>query len=44
MVRPTEEEGDLQKLQKLEDTQLRKEFFAQMQTLRNKVFRRVKTK
>ena len=44
MVRPTEEEKDLQNVQKLKDNQLRKEFFQQMQQLRQKVFKRVRPK
>ena len=44
MVRPTEEEKDLQKLQNIDDSQLRPEFVKQMQLLRTKVFRRVKPK
>ena len=44
LVRPTEEEKDLQNLQQLEDEVLRPEFLEQMQGLRTKVFKRVKPK
>jgi hypothetical protein len=44
MVRPTEEEKDLQNVQNLEDSQLRPEFTTQMELLRNKVFKRIKPK
>ena len=44
MIRPTEDEKDLQNVQRLDDSQLRKEFVAQMQDLRHKVFRKVKPK
>ncbi len=44
MVRPVENEKDLQNLQTLEDSEIRKEFIEQAQMLRNKVFRKVKPK
>ena len=44
MVRPTEEEKDLQNVQKVQDSGLRPEFVEQMQRLRNKVFIRIKPK
>ena len=44
MIRPTEDERDLQNVQSLDDSQLRKEFVNQMQNLRHKVFKRVKPK
>lgn len=44
MVRPVENEKDLQNLQTLEDEQIRKEFLEQAETLRNKVFKKVKPK
>jgi hypothetical protein len=44
MVRPTEEEKDLQKLNSLQDSQFRPEFTQQMKTLRQRVFKRVKPK
>ena len=44
MVRPTEEERALQNIQDADDSLLRKEFVGQMQTLREKVFKRVKPK
>jgi hypothetical protein len=44
MVRPTEEEKDLQKLQDMGDNLLRPEFFDQMGKLRDKIFKRVKPK
>lgn len=44
MVRPIENEIDLQNLQSLDDTSIRKEFLDQAETLRNKVFKKVKPK
>lgn len=44
MVRPTEEEKDLQRVQSLQDSQLRPEFTTQMALLRNKVFKRIRPK
>jgi len=44
MVRPIENEIDLQNLQSLDDTLIRKEFLDQAETLRNKVFKKVKPK
>jgi hypothetical protein len=44
MVRPTEEERDLQTLQRLPDHRLRPEFLHQMDSLRSKIFKRVKPK
>jgi hypothetical protein len=44
MVRPTEEEKDLQNLQKLPDESLRPEFVTQMTSLRSRIFKRVKPK
>ncbi len=44
MVRPIENEKDLQNLQTLEDNLIRREFLEQAETLRNKVFKKVKPK
>ncbi len=44
MVRPTEEERDLQNVQSIDDGQLRPEFVTQMKTLRGRIFKRVKPK
>lgn len=44
MVRPTEQEKDLQNVQNLEDSQLRPEFTNQMFSLRNRVFKKIKPK
>ena len=44
MVRPVENETDLQNLQTLDDSEIRKEFLDQAETLRNKVFKKVKPK
>ena len=44
MVRPVENEIDLQNLQTLDDSEIRKEFLEQAETLRNKVFKKVKPK
>lgn len=44
MIRPTEDEKDLQKLERLPDTALRAEFANQMRILRQKVFNRVRPK
>lgn len=44
MVRPTEEERDLQSLQKLQDNRLRPEFVEQMNTLRSRIYKRAKPK
>lgn len=44
IVRPTEEEKDLQKLNRLENEELRPEFVTQMTALRSKIFKRVKPK
>lgn len=44
MVRPTEEEKDLQTLQKMDDDKLRPEFIEQMTALRSRIFKRVKPK
>lgn len=44
MVRPTEQEKDLQNVQQLGDGHLRPEFLSQMQLLRHKVFKRIKPK
>ena len=44
MVRPTEDERDLQKLQDLENESMRAEFVDQMEELRAKIFKRVKPK
>jgi len=44
MVRPTEDEKDLQKLERLPDSAMRAEFSTQMRVLRQKVFNRVKPK
>ena len=44
MVRPTEEERDLQHVQSIDDGHLRPEFVTQMKTLRGRIFKRVKPK
>lgn len=44
MVRPVENEKDLQNLQALEDNFIRREFLDQAETLRTKVFKKVKPK
>lgn len=44
MVRPTENEKDLQSLQSLSDKEMRPEFCNQMQQLRQRIFKRVKPK
>ena len=44
MVRPTEDERDLQKLQNLTNGNMRPEFVNQMETLRAKIFSRVRPK
>lgn len=44
IVRPTEEEKDLQILQNLNDERLRPEFVDQMNGLRNRIFKRVRAK
>ena len=44
MVRPSEDEKDLQKLQGLDDKKMRPEFRTQMENLREKIFKRVKPK
>lgn len=44
MVRPTEEEKDLQSLQKLPDDKLRPEFKDQINRLRDRIYKRVKPK
>ena len=44
MVRPVEEESDLQNLQNLPDEQLRKEFLEQAKIFRNKVMKKIKPK
>jgi len=44
MVRPTEDEKDLQKLQDLKNENMRPEFVKQMETLRAKIFSRVRPK
>lgn len=44
MVRPTEQEKDLQNVQNLDDSSLRPEFATQMHNLRNKVFKKIKPK
>ena len=44
MVRPVEEEKNLQKLQYLPDEQLRVEFLEQAKNFRNKVFKKIKPK
>jgi len=43
-VRPVEDEQKLQKLQKLDDSELREEFLNQVNKLRNKIFTKVKVK
>lgn len=44
MVRPTEDEKDLQNLQCLPDSKLRPEFVDQMQILRSRIWKKVKPK
>jgi hypothetical protein len=44
MVRPVEDEKDLQNLQTIEDSKIRREFLDQAETLRNKVSKKVKPK
>lgn len=44
MVRPSEEESDLQNLQSLPDEALRPEFRKQLSDLRSKIFKKVKPK
>lgn len=44
IVRPTEEEKDLQMLQNIKDERLRPEFVDQMVALRTRIFKRVKPK
>jgi len=44
LVRPVENEKDLQNLQKLDDSQIRPEFVEQSKVLRNKVAKKVKPK
>ena len=44
MVRPTEDERDLQKLQDLTNGNMRPEFVKQMETLRAKIFNKVRPK
>ena len=44
MVRPVEEESDLQNLQNLPDDRLRKEFLEQAKLFRNKVMKKIKPK
>lgn len=44
MVRPVEQEKELQSLQSLPDDSLRSEFLTQTQQLRQKIFKRVKPK
>ena len=44
MVRPVEEESDLQNLQHLPDDKLRKEFLEQAKLFRNKVMKKIKPK
>lgn len=44
MVRPVEEEKELQSLQSMPDESLRQEFLSQINQLRSKIFKRVKPK
>ena len=44
MVRPVENENDLQNLQNLPDDKIRKEFLEQSEVLRTKVFKKIKPK
>jgi hypothetical protein len=44
MIRPTEDEKDLQRLEKIPDHAMRAEFSNQMRLLRTKIFNRVKPK
>ena len=44
MVRPTEDERDIQRLQDLTNQDMRPEFVEQMEALRAKIFKRVKPK
>lgn len=44
MVRPTEREKDLQRLDQIDNTNLRPEFVAQVESIRAKIYNRVKSK
>jgi hypothetical protein len=44
MVRPVEQESDLQKLDKMQDTEMRREFIDQITVVRNKIFKKLKPK
>lgn len=44
IVRPTEEEKDLQLLQKIKNEKLRPEFVEQMDSLRTRIYKKVKPK
>lgn len=44
MVRPTEREKDLQRLDEIDNNSLRPEFVAQVEAIRTKIFSRVKPK
>lgn len=44
LVRPVEEESQLQRLDTLEEAELRPEFVEQIKALRKRIFRRVKPK
>jgi hypothetical protein len=44
MVRPVEDETQLQNLQKMDDSKMRPEFVEQISTLRHKIFKKVKPK
>lgn len=44
MVRPIEREKDLQRLDEMDNTELRPEFVLQVEQIRNKIFTRTKAK
>jgi hypothetical protein len=44
MVRPTEREKDLQRLDEIDNSNLRPEFVTQVESIRSKIFSRVKGK
>lgn len=44
MVRPVENERDLQNLQQMDDSQFRPEFSEQLKSLRNRIYKKTKPK
>lgn len=44
MVRPVENEGELQRLQSLPDSEFRPEFREQVENLRNRIYKKTKPK